>query len=87
MLPTITNERDEDFLEASVSQEFLMESANVKSGVRKNESHESHANYNNPYYQSPQVKQHRENKLTFFEPMTSKNNSGGIRRTELVDRS
>ena len=50
MLPTITNEKDEDFLIASVSQEFLMESANVKSGVRKNESQESHANYNNPYY-------------------------------------
>lgn len=53
MLPAIGNERDEDYLEASVSQEFLMENAVVRSGVKKNESQESHTNYNTPYYQSP----------------------------------
>lgn len=87
MLPSIGNERDEDYLEASVSQEFLVDSAVVRSGVRKNESRDSHGNYNAPYYQSPQVKKQRENKLTFFEPMNGKNSSGGVRRSEMINRS
>lgn len=41
-------------LEASVSQEFLMETAGVRSGVRKNELTQSpNAKNNIPNYESP----------------------------------
>jgi|LauGreDrversion4_2_1035121.scaffolds.fasta_scaffold67554_2 hypothetical protein len=40
MLPSINNERDEDILEASVSQEFIMVNQD-RSGVRKYEKHQN----------------------------------------------
>jgi hypothetical protein len=48
-LASISNERDEDLLEASVSQEFLVGGGVIRSGVRKNESSDSPHTNNNLY--------------------------------------